>query len=86
MIFHGGLERARTLEKTWDQFQLPRLFSRGVCVLGRPLYVAADASAEGIEEKRLEMQQALERARQVAESWFQISEAERQRLREEWNG
>jgi lysophospholipid acyltransferase (LPLAT)-like uncharacterized protein len=85
VIFHGGLERARTLEKSWDQFQLPRLFSRGVCVLGAPMYVAADASVEEIEVKRLEMQQALERARQVAESWFQISEAERQRLREEWN-
>jgi hypothetical protein len=85
VVFHGGLERARTLEKTWDQFQLPRLFSRGVCVVAPPLYVAAETSVEGIEEKRLEMQQALERARHVAESWFQISEPERQKLREEWN-
>src|SRR6204780_3212242 len=85
VIFPGGLERARSLEKSWDQFQLPRLFSRGVCVLGAPIYVAADASVEAIEEKRMAVQEALERARQVAESWFQVSEAERQRLREEWN-
>jgi hypothetical protein len=56
-----------------------------VCVVAPPLYVAAETSVEGIEEKRLEMQQALERARHVAESWFQISEPERQKLREEWN-
>jgi hypothetical protein len=31
------------------------------------------------------MQAALERVRDVAESWFQLSETERQRLRREWN-
>jgi lysophospholipid acyltransferase (LPLAT)-like uncharacterized protein len=85
VVFHGGLQRARTLAKTWDQFQLPRLFSRGVIAIPPPVYVTADASAAGIEEKRLEMQEALERARHVAERWFQVSEAERERLREEWN-
>jgi hypothetical protein len=61
------------------------LFSRGVIAIPPPVYVTADASAAGIEEKRLEMQEALERARHVAERWFQVSEAERERLREEWN-
>jgi lysophospholipid acyltransferase (LPLAT)-like uncharacterized protein len=86
VLMHGELERSRSLEKSWDKLQIPRLFSRGVAVIPQPVYVDANASAEGIEEKRVEMQEALERARRVAESWFQVSEAERQRLREEWNG
>ena len=55
-------------------------------VIPAPVYVASDTSVEGLEEKRLEMQEALERARHVAESWFQMSESERQQLREGWNG
>jgi hypothetical protein len=31
------------------------------------------------------MQAALERVRDVAESWFQLNERERQRVREEWS-
>ena len=32
------------------------------------------------------MQAALERVRDVAESWFELSETQRQQLRAEWNG
>lgn len=84
-LFHIGIERGRTFEKSWDLFQIPRLFSRAVMVVAPPLYVPLDASVEMMEGKHAQMQATLERVRDVAESWFQISEAERGNLRKEWN-
>ena len=84
-VFHIGLSSAFTFEKSWDRFQLPYLFSRAVLVMAPPIYVSANADSAEMERKVGEMQVALERVREVAESWFQLSEAERQRLREEWN-
>ena len=33
-------------KKAWDQFQLPKPFSKGLVVLGEPYYVATDADLE----------------------------------------
>ena len=84
-VFHIGLEKAHTLERAWDLMLIPKLFSRAV-VVGAPLIsVSPDADAEELKRKHAEMQAALERVRDVAESWFGLSEEERQRLRGEWN-
>jgi lysophospholipid acyltransferase (LPLAT)-like uncharacterized protein len=84
-VFHIGVEKAHTLEKAWDKMLIPHFFSRAV-VVGSPLiFVSPDADADELKRKHAEMQAALERVRDVAESWFGLSEAERQRLRAEWN-
>jgi lysophospholipid acyltransferase (LPLAT)-like uncharacterized protein len=85
VVFHCGLENAHTFEKSWDLLQVPRPFSRGVTVLAAPIRVPADASREQLEAKHAEMQAALERVRDVAETWFQRRPAERDRLRRDWN-
>jgi lysophospholipid acyltransferase (LPLAT)-like uncharacterized protein len=83
--FHIGVERAYTLERAWDKMQIPHPFSRAV-IVGAPLiYVAPDANADDLKCKHAEMQAALERVRDIAESWFELGEPERQHLREEWN-
>jgi lysophospholipid acyltransferase (LPLAT)-like uncharacterized protein len=80
-VFHIGVERGTTLEKAWDKMRIPYFFSRAV-VIGAPLMrVTPDADAAELERKHAEMQGALERVRDVAESWFQLSEAERDKLR-----
>jgi hypothetical protein len=84
-VFHIGLSSAYTFEKSWDRLRIPFPFSRAVLVMAPPIYVSADADNKEIERKIGEMQAALERVRDVAESWFQLSETERQRMREEWN-
>ncbi len=84
-VFHIGVEKARTLEKAWDKMQIPHLFSRAVMVGSPLIFVSPDADAEELKRKHAEMQAALERVRDVAESWFGLSEAERDRLRHEWN-
>jgi lysophospholipid acyltransferase (LPLAT)-like uncharacterized protein len=84
-VFHIGVEKAHTLEKAWDKMQIPHFFSRAVIVSAPLITVSPDADAEELKRKHAEMQSALERVRDVAESWFGLSEEERQRLRTEWN-
>lgn len=82
-VFHIGVEKAHTLEKAWDLMQIPHPFSRAV-MIGAPLIrVSPDADAAELERKQAEMQAALERVRDVAESWFGLGEQERERLRKE---
>ena len=85
IVCHFGLERARTLEKTWDQFQIPKLFTRAVMFVHAPIEVPADADRELVQQKHAEMQKALEEVRDRAESWFSLSQEERKRLAAEWN-
>lgn len=85
LVFHIGLERAHTFEKSWDLFQVPYPFSCALAAIAPPIYVPTDADRELVERKHAEMQAALERVRDVAESWFHLSEPERERLRKEWN-
>jgi lysophospholipid acyltransferase (LPLAT)-like uncharacterized protein len=84
-VFHIGLERARTLEKAWDLMQIPHFFSRAVLV-GAPLIrVSPEADSTELERKQAEMQAALERVRDLAESWFALNQEEQARQRAEWN-
>jgi lysophospholipid acyltransferase (LPLAT)-like uncharacterized protein len=84
-VFHVGVDRGKTFEKTWDHFLLPAPFARAVILFSPPIYVPTDANAEAMELKHAEMQRELERVRDIAERWFSLSEAERQRLREEFS-
>ncbi len=84
-VFHVGLARARTFQKTWDLFQFPYPFSRAVIVFAAPIYVPANADRELMERKHAEMQTALERVRDISESWFALSPQERERYRAEFN-
>jgi lysophospholipid acyltransferase (LPLAT)-like uncharacterized protein len=83
-LFHIGVERGHTLEKAWDKMQIPHFFSRAILVSAPLLYVAQDADGAELEHKHAEMQKSLERVRDVAESWFGLSESEKQGLRTEW--
>src|SRR6266478_736882 len=85
MVFHIGVERGKTFEKTWDHFLMPRPFSRTVILFAPPSYVPADANAEVMEAKHAEMQRKLERVRDIAESWYSLSEAEREKHRAEFD-
>jgi lysophospholipid acyltransferase (LPLAT)-like uncharacterized protein len=84
LVFHVGAERGKTIEKTWDHFLLPGLFTRAVIIAHKPIYVPQDADSEMIKAKHKEMQKALERVRDIAEGWFAMSEDERNRHRAEF--
>src|ERR1700751_6009885 len=42
-VFHVGVERGTTFQKTWDHFLLPGLFTRAVIIGAKPIYVSKDA-------------------------------------------
>jgi lysophospholipid acyltransferase (LPLAT)-like uncharacterized protein len=84
IVFHVGVERGRTFEQTWDHFLLPAPFTRAVVLVAPPIYVPAEADADMLEAKHAEMQRALERVRDIAESWFALSETERDAYRKEF--
>jgi lysophospholipid acyltransferase (LPLAT)-like uncharacterized protein len=85
MVFHIGVEHGKTFEQTWDHFLMPRPFSRTAILFAPPIYVPADANAEAMEAKHAEMQRELERVRDIAEGWFSLSDAEREKFRVEFN-
>jgi lysophospholipid acyltransferase (LPLAT)-like uncharacterized protein len=83
VMFHVGVERGTTFQKTWDHFLVPSLFTRAVILGAKPIYVPKDADPETIQAKHAEMQRSLEHVRDLAEGWFTFSEEERQRIRAE---
>jgi len=84
VVFHIGVDRGKTFEKTWDHFLMPKPFARTVMLFAPPIFVSADAGAAELEAKHAEMQRELERVRDLAEGWFGLSEAERARHRAEF--
>jgi lysophospholipid acyltransferase (LPLAT)-like uncharacterized protein len=85
VVFHMGVDRGKTFEKTWDHFLLPAPFARTVMLVAPPIHVPPDANAELIESKHAEMQRELERVRDLAESWFTLTEEQRNRHRAEFS-
>jgi len=85
LVFHIGVSRGKTFEKTWDHFLLPAPFARAVILFAPAIYVPPDANAELLESKQAEMQHELERVREIAESWFSLSDADRQKHRAEFS-
>jgi lysophospholipid acyltransferase (LPLAT)-like uncharacterized protein len=66
VCFHVALENPWVLRKSWDQFMIPRPFSRALVRLSRIIYVPADA--QDLERYRDQMQAALDRVREYAEA------------------
>lgn len=83
-VFHIGLKWAFTFKNTWDMFQLPIPFTRAVMFVAPPIPMPSEGESETLKQKQDEVQAALERVRDLAESWFGLSEHERDRLRDEW--
>lgn len=54
--------RRKVLEKTWDKTVVNLPFGRRAVVVGEPVYVPADATAEELETKRQELTAALNEA------------------------
>ncbi|HKW55730.1 MAG TPA: lysophospholipid acyltransferase family protein [Candidatus Acidoferrum sp.] len=85
LVFHIGVSRGKTFEKTWDHFLLPAPFARAVILFAPPIHVPADANAEALDAKHREMQAALEKVRDIAEGWYSFTESQRQSYRAEFS-
>src|SRR5437763_3472944 len=56
-------------KKSWDQFQIPKPFTRARVFIATPIYVAPDADDEALEARRAELQAALDEIDQRGEEW-----------------
>src|ERR1700676_3486400 len=85
LVFHIGVDRGKTFERTWDHFLLPAPFARVIILFAPPIYVPPDANADILESKHAEMQSELERVRDIAESWFSLNDSDRQNFRAQFS-
>jgi lysophospholipid acyltransferase (LPLAT)-like uncharacterized protein len=83
-VFHIGLKHGYTFKRSWDLFRLPLPFTRAVMFVAPPIRVPTSGDESIIKTKQADMQAALERVRDLAESWFKLTEGERDCVREEW--
>lgn len=82
--FHITAKWAHTFRKSWDLFQLPYPFSKVVMFCAPTIRVPTDADNDTVQMKQKEVQAALERVRDAAEGWFDLSEEDRESVRAEW--
>ena len=59
IILLGGSAQRSYFFKSWDHFQLPRLFSKCVYIVGEPYYVTGGIDEDNIERHRLELERRL---------------------------
>jgi lysophospholipid acyltransferase (LPLAT)-like uncharacterized protein len=56
-------------KKSWDRTQVPKPFTRARVLIAPPIYVPADADDAMLQEKRDELQQALDSLEKQGELW-----------------
>jgi hypothetical protein len=58
------------MTRSWDHFQIPRPFSRALCLIGDPIYAGAADTREDISAVEEQIQHSLEQLRDRADSWW----------------
>ena len=67
-LLPGGFScKPRWVFKSWDKYNVPWPFSKGVILFGDPIFVPADADALEIERLRLQLEHEMHRLEQEAE-------------------
>lgn len=70
-IYPLAVASARRIDfNSWDRASVPLPFSRGAIIVGEPIRVAADATAEELEAARVRVEQALDAAHARAYALF----------------
>ncbi len=64
-----GYDRPWRYRRAWDQFAIPRPFSRARAVLGPRIQIPADLERDQIESQRRRIEQHLNQLTSLAESW-----------------
>jgi lysophospholipid acyltransferase (LPLAT)-like uncharacterized protein len=64
-----GYDRPWRVRSAWDQFAIPRPWSRGRAIIGPPLVVPPDLDRDGIEHYRGQFERLMNRLTEDAEAW-----------------
>ncbi len=62
-------EKFREAKRSWDGFQVPKLFTRARVDIAAPIFVPADAGENLLEAKREELQRALDEINRRGDDW-----------------
>ena len=66
--FHVAVRRYIELP-SWDRLQIPLPFTRAVVLIGEPIYISRDATADLVAEKQALLQSTLDELRKEGEEW-----------------
>lgn len=55
--------------RSWDDLQIPKPFTRALLIIGKPIYVAADATADEVAAKLGELQASLDELVRQGKEW-----------------
>ena len=69
----SNAHRKKVYLDNWSRFILPRFFSRGIIIYGEPIRVPLKTSPKIIERKIQELEKALNRLTEEADSYFEAS-------------
>jgi lysophospholipid acyltransferase (LPLAT)-like uncharacterized protein len=85
-VFHIASEYGYTFSKSWDHFRVPMPWSRVVMIFAPVIRTQPNGGSDELKATQAEMQAALERVRDDAEAWFDMTEEERDDVRDEYAG
>ncbi len=66
----SNANRRKVYLDNWSKFILPRFFSRGIIIYGKPIRVPPKASQKIIKEKTQELEEVLNRLTEEADNYF----------------
>src|SRR5207253_425069 len=67
--FTIAAKRFWKVKKSWDQFQIPKPFTRARVFIAAPICVAPDADDKALEARRAQLQAALDEITRRGEAW-----------------
>jgi lysophospholipid acyltransferase (LPLAT)-like uncharacterized protein len=73
--FHVDVEKKWTLS-SWDEFQIPKPFSRAILIIGDPMYIRPEEKKEIIPAYEQELQKNLDLMRFQGDSWWNKQSAD----------
>lgn len=71
LCFHIALRDAHVFQKSWDQHQIPYLFSRAAILIAPPIFVRHDADDAEMDWQQSQVQATLDDLRREGENWVQ---------------
>jgi hypothetical protein len=60
----------RKILKSWDQFLIPRPFTKFVAIYGKPLFVDPSLTNQDLEKRLLEVEECMKELDREADSFF----------------
>ena len=68
--FSFSVDKSWVIKKSWDQFIIPKPFSKIIVVIGEPIYISDDISRDKFNEIALYIGEKIEEGGKIADSYL----------------